>query len=274
MNNDLSSFAATPLLLVGCGKMGAALLRGWQGRGLPPNEVAVIQPSRAAAAEFADTAVVAHRGDLPPAFAPRTVVLAMRPQQLDEATPPLANLADFNLVSVLAGTSVSRLRETLPGAASVVRAMPNLAVEVLRGVTTLFADNDTAAVATENATLLFSALGDVVRLDDEEHLELATALAGSGPAYVFLLARALEDGAVELGMSREAARALSRGMIAGSGELLCRREEESAALVREVAVRGGVTDAALSSGLGEALPRDILEALRAGVRRARELRGD
>ena len=109
---------------------------------------------------------------------------------------------------------------------------------------------------------------------NEEHLELATALAGSGPAYVFLLARALEDGGVELGLSREEARALSRGMIAGSGELLRRRGEESAALVREVAVRGGVTDAALSSGLGEALPRDILEALRAGVRRARELRGD
>ncbi|MGR4001221.1 MAG: pyrroline-5-carboxylate reductase [Alphaproteobacteria bacterium] len=272
----LSSFASVPLLMVGCGKMGRALLRGWLNCGLARDAVAVIQPSRSVLEEFGDILVVSHRSELPLDFTPKVVVLATRPQQLTMVTPSLADISGYSLISILAGTSVSQLSAALPAASSVVRAMPNLAVEVFCGVTTLFAETGAAGETSSvgSVSLLFSALGEVVRLEDEEHLELATALSGSGPAYVFLLARALEDGGVELGLSREVSRLLARGMISGSGELLRHREESAAALVEEVAVRGGITDAALSSGLGTSLPKDILEALRAGLLRARALRGD
>ena len=264
------------LLLVGCGKMGGALLRGWLAEGLDGTQVAIVQPSRSVADEFSahGVTVVASAADLPKGFAPQFVVLAVRPNQLAEACAPLKEVESAQsagIISIVAGVSVARLAEFFPQASSVIRAMPNLPVEIQRGITTLFADPDTKANSKSEVESLFATLGKTLWLSKEEQILLTTALAGSGPAYVFLLVQAMAEAGQALGLSAEEAGLLARATVSGSGGLLDHRPEDAAELVAEVAVAGGVTEAALQSGLQQDLPQAMITALEAGLARAKAL---
>ena len=264
------------ILLVGCGKMGGALLRGWLAEGLDGAKVAVVQPSRSVAEEFATQGaqVVASPSDLDAGFAPDFVVLAVRPNQVAEACADLKEISSIQkakIISIVAGVAVSRLGGFFPQAGAIVRAMPNLPVEVRQGMTTLFAEPDTDSATKGEVETLFAALGKTLWLGKEEQILLTTALAGSGPAYVFLLAQALAEAGATLGLSEAEATQLARATVAGSGALLAERPQEASALVAEVAVAGGVTEAALQSGLQQELPRSLVVALKAGLARAEAL---
>ena len=264
------------LLLVGCGKMGGALLRGWLAKGLNGKQVAVLQPSRSVAGELTPqgVAVVASLAELSADFVPQFVVVAVRPNQLAEACAPLKDakaVQGAGVISIVAGVSVVRLQELFPQASAIVRAMPNLPVEVQRGMTSLFAAPDTKVEAKGEVEALFASLGKTLWLGKEEQILLTTALAGSGPAYVFLLAQAMAEAGQTLGLSATDSALLARATVSGSGLLLDKRTEDAATLVAEVAVAGGVTEAALQSGLQQDLPRGLRTALEAGLARAKAL---
>lgn len=278
---SLAAFDGLPLLLVGCGNMGGAMLDSWLRCGLPGGAVRVVQPSRRAAPRFAKAGVefVARAEDLPPDFAPRQVVLAMRPNQFVESAASLRALngaegqGQYGALSVLAGVTCDTISENLPRARSVYRAMPNVGVEVLASVSACYAPPEANAQDCGRSRVLFEALGMLVPLETEEQFGLATALAGAGPAYVFLLAHALAQAGAELGLDPATADRLAREMIAVSGRVLRAREQDTFTLVREIALEGGVTEAALASGLEAELPKLIRRALDVGQARSQALGG-
>ena len=179
-----------PLLLVGGGKMGGAMLAGWREQGLSP--VFVVDPAPAAGALAGGPVTVVPVIDaVPPEFRPSCVVLAVKPQQADAALPGVARYADGAVfLSIMAGRAVAGLRAALPGAA-VVRAMPNTPAAIRQGITVAFAGPGVQAGQRALADTLLAAVGEVAWVEDEGLIDPVTAISGGGPAYVFLLAELL-----------------------------------------------------------------------------------
>jgi pyrroline-5-carboxylate reductase len=264
------------LALVGAGKMGGAMLRGWLDGGLPAVAVAVIDP--APAPELA--ALAAARGFAlnPPAAAPpEALILAVKPQMLDAAAPALARLAgpETLVISIIAGKTIADLQARLPDARAFVRAMPNTPAAVGRGVTGAAASADVSPAQRATAQALLSAVGRFEWLPDERFIDAVTAVSGSGPAYVFALVEALAEAGAALGLAEDVAMRLARATIEGAGELLHREPEVAAARLREnVTSPGGTTAAALAvlrapDGLAALMRR----AVAAAHKRAGELAG-
>lgn len=262
------------LALVGAGKMGAALLGGWLAAGLDPRSISVYEPQPAEAV----SRLAAETGfALNPAPKPaEAVVLAIKPQMLDEAAPALAPLfaVDSLLISILAGKTVANLAARAPVGA-IVRAMPNTPAAISRGVTGVFASEQTSPAQRETAHFLLGGVGAVEWVSDEGLIDAVTAISGSGPAYVFHLVEALAEAGAALGLPAELALRLARATVEGSGELLHRQPEVSAEILRKnVTSPGGTTEAALEvlmapDGLASLLAR----ATAAAARRAGELSG-
>ncbi len=273
----LSSFTAGfPLVLVGAGKMGGALLKGWLGKGLDPAAVIVIdpQPPADSVAFLAASGIVAR--DAPPAgVTAKVVVVAVKPQIIADVVPRLRGLIDTGTVtvSIAAGTTLATLAGGL-GDAAIVRAMPNTPAAIGRGISAAVANARVDADGRSLTTALLEAVGEVVWVDDEGLMDAVTAVSGSGPAYVFLLAECLADAAVAAGLDPETAARLARATVAGAGELLHRSELTAAELRRNVTSPNGTTAAALSvlmaaDGLGPLLTK----AVEAARKRSRELSG-
>ena len=266
------------VLLVGCGKMGRALAVGWLARGLPPANLVAVEPGKdaAAAAVRSGVPVVGGAGEVDPAFAPEWVVLAIKPQVLAEAAAPFAAYAaTAHVLSIVAGKTLSSLTAALGIRARIVRAMPNTPAAVGRGMTVAFAGPGLEADARRQCTALLQAVGDVAWIDDEGHMDAATAVSGSGPAYVFLLIECLAEAGREAGLPAGLAMRLARATVIGAGELA--RDDaatDAATLRRNVTSPGGTTEAALevltgSGGLEELLMR----AVAAAAARSRALAG-
>ena len=202
-----------PLLLVGCGKMGGALLAGWIDRGLDPAAVTVIEPepaARSAAAVGAGVACLAGMDALASEYRPAVIVLAVKPQQMDAVLEACrGRLADDPVVlSIAAGRTLAYYARRL-GPAAVVRAMPNTPAAVGRGMTVLVAN---AAVSTDQARVceaLMAAVGEVAWVEDEALLDAVTAVSGGGPAYVFLLIETLARAGTEAGLPEDLAMRLA-----------------------------------------------------------------
>jgi pyrroline-5-carboxylate reductase len=263
------------LMLAGAGKMGGAMLAGWLDAGLDPGRTTIIDP--VPTREIAD--LCAGRGIAlnPPDPEPATVlVLGIKPQGLDGAAPVLDRLIgrDTLLVSILAGKTVADLRGRLPRARAVVRAMPNLPASIGRGATGAYANPEVAPGQRAAAEALLAANGTVAWLADETQIDAVTAVSGSGPAYVFLLAEALAEAGIAAGLAPDVARDLARATVVGAGALLAASPAEAAELRRNVTSPGGTTAAALDvlmrpDGLGTLMR----EAVAAARRRAGELSG-
>jgi pyrroline-5-carboxylate reductase len=213
----------------------------------------------------------------PPAPEPGAVlVLGIKPQGLETAAPGLDRLIgrDTLLVSILAGKTIADLRARLPRARAVVRAMPNLPASIGRGATGACANPEVTPAQRAAAEALFAANGTMAWLTDEAQIDAVTAVSGSGPAYVFLLAETLADAGIAAGLDPDVARSLARATVAGAGALLDADPAEAADLRRNVTSPGGTTAAALDvlmrpDGLG-ALMREAVAAAR---RRAEDLAG-
>lgn len=264
------------LVLVGAGKMGGAMLRGWLAGGLAPEGVALLDPQPAPdIVELARSRGLA----MPPprGLEPEVVVLAVKPQMLDAAAPAIAELAheDALVVSIIAGKRIADLEARAPRARAFVRAMPNTPAAIGRGVTGAAANDALTERQRDLARTLLSAVGLFDWLPDESLIDAVTALSGSGPAYVFALVEAMAAAGAALGLPADLAMRCARGTVEGAGELLAREPAIPAAQLRQnVTSPGGTTAAALSvlqapDGL-EALMR---KAIAAAHKRAGELAG-
>lgn len=260
-----------PLLLVGCGKMGGAMLAGWRERGL--SQAVVVDPFLSAAPEGAT--LVRTAAEIPAGFAPSAVVLAIKPQEAAATLPLYGRFAGSAVfVSVMAGRTVAAMRALLGEAAAVVRAMPNTPAAVRQGFTVAFPGPGVSAGQRVLADTLLGATGEIAWVEEEGLLDPVTAVSGGGPAYVFLLAELLEKAAVEQGIPAGLARRMARSTVAGSGALLAASAEDAAQLRKNVTSPKGTTERALAVLMAEAAwPEHISRAIAAATARSRELAG-
>lgn len=263
------------LLLVGCGKMGRALLDGWLADGtVAAEKVIVVEPAEVALP--ASVRRVSGASSLDRDLAPDVVVFAVKPQAMDEVVPPYAHFVrpGCAFLSIAAGRPIAYFEQRLGKAAALVRAMPNTPAAISRGITVLCANGNVAAAQRELCGALLAAVGATEWIDDERLMDAVTAVSGSGPAYVFLLTEALAEAGVAAGLPRTLAEKLARLTVAGSGELMIRSGLAPSTLRENVTSPGGTTAAALEvlnakDGLA-ALMRD---AVATATKRSRELAG-
>ena len=263
------------ILLAGAGKMGSAMLEGWLALGLAPKNIAVIepQPSREIAALSARGLRLNASRDAVGDVA--AVVVAVKPQTADEAIPVLAPFVGGAtvVVSIMAGRTLRFLARSLPGAA-IVRAMPNTPAAIGRGMTVAVPNARVSQAQRALVDALLSAVGAVEWVADEALIDAVTALSGSGPAYVFLLAEAMARAGTAAGLPAALAATLARATVAGAGELLHRSPLDAATLRQNVTSPGGRGAAALEVLMAEGgLERLMTAAIAAATKRSRELAG-
>lgn len=265
-----------PLLLVGAGKMGGALLEGLVAQGLDPRRVRVQDP--APSAEIADLlarhGIAAEPQVTALAEPPGVIIAAVKPQVMDAVFPPVAALAGPGTltVSIAAGRTLASFEAHLAPGAAVVRAMPNTPAAIGRGITVCAPNAHVTEAHRQLCEALMAAVGEVAWVEDEALMDAVTAVSGSGPAYVFLLAEALEEAAVAAGLDAALARRLARATVSGSGELLARSDLDAATLRQNVTSPGGTTAAALAVLMADGgLPGLLKEAVLVGTGRSREL---
>ena len=266
--------AIPPLLLVGAGRMGAALLAGWRELGLTAS-VAVDPAPGAAALAGADLTVVTDAHAIPVGFAPALVVFAVKPQAAAETLPHYARYSGrAGFLSIMAGRTLGGIRSLLGPDAAVIRAMPNTPAAIRQGITVACPGPAVTEAQRALAETLLGAIGEVAFVADEALLDPVTAVSGSGPAYVFLLAELLEQAAVAQGIPPDLARRLARRTVAGSGALLGASAEDAAALRVAVTSPAGTTEAALRILMAaDAWPAAMDRAIAAATARSRELAG-
>ncbi len=277
-NQKTLSKLSGSLLLVGAGKMGGAMLDGWLARGLNPKKIVVIEPQPGKAVK-----ALTRRGlKLNPKPGPNAkadaaaIVIAVKPQTAPGAVPPLGlHVGKSTLVlSIMAGRTLRFLETTLPPGTAIVRAMPNTPASIGRGITVAVANAKVSAKQRKQATGLLDAIGKVEWVGDEALIDAVTALSGSGPAYIFLLAEAMTKAGIAAGLPAELAGRLARETVAGSGELLHRSDLDAATLRQNVTSPGGTTAAALEVLMGPGGFDEMLtRAIAAATRRSRDLAG-
>jgi pyrroline-5-carboxylate reductase len=271
--SELSSFSGT-LALVGAGKMGSAMLEGWLGLGLDPASVILLEPQPSK-----DVIQLGARGlrlnpDLGAVGAVDVIIVAIKPQVAAEILPGLAPLVGPQtfIVSIMAGRTLHFLSASLPAATAIVRAMPNTPAAIGRGISVAVANAGVTPEQRDVAHRLLAAIGTVEWVEDEALLDAVTAVSGSGPAYVFLLAESLARAGVAAGLPPRLAARLARETVAGSGELLHRSAIEAAVLRENVTSPGGTTAAALGVLMAsDGLDPLMQKAVAAATRRGREL---
>jgi len=267
---DFSTIEARGLVLLGCGRMGSALLSGWITRGLSPRAVTVIEPRPS---DWLRRQGVALNGDLPEG--PAVAVLAVKPQVMGAALPALARLGGGATlaISIAAGTSIAAIEDALGPGTPVVRAMPNTPAAVGRGISALVGNAQAGTEGLEVAEGLMSAVGAVVRVQTEAQIDAVTAVSGSGPAYVFHLVEALARAGEAEGLAPDLAMRLARATVAGAGYLLDHSADSAADLRAAVTSPGGTTAAGLVHLMDETngLPPLMRRTVAAAAARARDL---
>jgi pyrroline-5-carboxylate reductase len=266
-----------PLLLAGAGNMGWALLSGWLEGGLDPARIVVQEPAPQPhirqALEAKGIALHAEVASLPEP--PAVLVVAVKPQVMDEVLPRLAPLVGPQtvVVSIAAGRRIAGLAVHLPEGSAIVRAMPNTPASVGRGVTVMVGNAHVTGPQRATCDGLLRAVGEVAWVDDEGLMDAVTAVSGSGPAYVFHLAECLAQAGAAAGLQPELAQKLARCTVAGAGELLHRSDLDAATLRQNVTSPGGTTAAALEVLMAQSggLPELMRKAVAAAARRSREL---
>ncbi len=248
---------SAPILLVGAGKMGTSLIRGWIKAGLGP--ITAVEPNPSAHLQklegpllAPDLKHVSHEGW-------RACVVALKPQVLRGEAGKLKAIASAGtlMISIAAGTGVEFLEKQWGPKARIVRAMPNTPGSIDRGITALYAAPNATPADRTLAKSLLSAIGQTVWLKQECLIDAATAVSGSGPAYVFALVDALAKAGVAAGLPEETANLLARATVTGSGALLDADPRHAGQLARDVTTPGGTTEAAFKV----LLAKDGLEAL-------------
>jgi pyrroline-5-carboxylate reductase len=267
--SSLQNISGT-IALAGAGKMGGAMLTGWLAQGLGSSRVVVIEP--APSAEIAALAAKGVRLNPKDAGPVETLVVAVKPQSFRDAglaLKPLVGSATL-VVSIMAGMTIAAIEQVCGGA--VVRAMPNTPAAIGRGITVAVAATSVSSAQRATADALLRATGSVEWVEDETLMDAVTAVSGSGPAYIFLLAEELARAGIEAGLPAELATRLARETVAGSGELLHRSDLSAATLRQNVTSPGGTTAAALHVLMGkDGLQQLMIRAVAAATARSKAL---
>lgn len=270
---------AGPLLLVGCGKMGGAMLAGWCGEGGPSRDIYVVEPAGAAASAIAARGAtpVADAGALPPGFSPEVVVLAVKPQVMADVLPAYRPLVAPGTVflSIAAGTTLAFFARVLGDDAAVVRAMPNTPAAIGRGMTAAVANRHVSDAQRDACRTLLEAVGRFAWVEEEGQLDAVTGVSGSGPAYVFHMIECLAEAGVAAGLPRALAEQLARETVTGAGALAAASEESPATLRENVTSPNGTTFAGLQVLMapGDGLAPLMRRTVAAATARSRELAG-
>lgn len=265
----MEEIAAKGMILLGCGKMGSAMLAGWLDGGLPPTSVWVIDP---APSDWVRETGVHVNAELPPA--PAVLMLAVKPQMMGDALPSVTALDPGLILSVAAGTSIATFEQTF-GPRPIVRAMPNTPAAVGKGITAIVGNRAATADHLDTAETLLSAVGQVVRLDSEAQIDAVTGVSGSGPAYVFHLIECLAAAGEAEGLPAEMAMQLAKATVAGAGALAETANESPAQLRKNVTSPNGTTQAGLEVLIADTgLPPLIRATVGAAVARSKELAND
>ena len=266
----------SPLVLVGAGKMGAALLKGWLDGGLDRKAVVVVDPAPPAdSAAFLAAAGIRETPLPPEGIKAKVIVVAVKPQIIGTILPRLRGLVGRSTVtlSIAAGTTLANLAAGI-GDGAIVRSIPNTPAQVGRGITAAIANDRVAKAGRALVTSLLEAVGEVVWVTDEDLINAVTAVSGSGPAYVFLLAECLAEAAVAAGLDADSAAKLARATITGAGELLYRSDLPAEQLRKNVTSPKGTTEAALKVLMAKnGLAPLMKKAIAAAKKRSRELSG-
>ncbi|KAA1182732.1 pyrroline-5-carboxylate reductase [Rhizobium tropici] len=272
-----SAFVSSgPIMLIGAGNMGGALLTGWLKNGVPGSSVIIVDPNPAEAMRkmIAD-AGASHVTEAPAGVTAGVLFIAVKPQLMDAVLPPLKSLVGEGtvVVSIAAGKTLSSLQQHL-GAAAMVRAMPNTPAMVGRGVTGAFANAEVSDHQRQLVHNLLKVSGPVEWVPDEADIDSVTAVSGSGPAYVFYLVECMAEAGRKLGLQADLAMRLARETVAGAGELLHQSPDDASRLRQNVTSPGGTTAAALSVLMAEDGMQPLFDAaLEAARKRAQELAG-
>ncbi len=268
---------ARPVLLLGAGRMGTAMLGGWLKAGLKGADILVLDPAPGEeAAQLIAQAGIALNPPAQELARAAILVAAVKPQVMDEALAPLAPLfsaAPPLVLSIAAGRTIASFKALFGEKAPVIRAMPNTPAAIGAGITAFAASAEVSARQRATARALLAALGEVVEVDDESLIDAVTALSGSGPAYVFLLAECMAAAGEELGLPPALARKLAQDTVSGAGALLKHAREDAPALRRAVTSPGGTTAAALDILMrdDDGLCRLMQRAMKAAAERSRQL---
>ena len=267
---DMQHVASKGLVLLGCGKMGSAMLEGWLNDGLPATSVYVLDPYPS---DWLKGTGVHINTDLP--ADPAIVLVAVKPQMMGEALPTLAAMGNGEtvFVSVAAGTPIAQFEAVLGGQTPIVRAMPNTPAAIGRGITAIIGNTHVSAAALDLAEALLQAVGQVVRLETEDQIDAVTGVSGSGPAYVFHLIETLAKAGEAQGLSPELSMQLAKATVGGAGALAEAAAEDPAQLRVNVTSPNGTTQAALEVLMDDqsGFPTLLNKAVDAAVKRSKEL---
>jgi pyrroline-5-carboxylate reductase len=269
--------ATFSICLVGAGNMGGAMLAGWLDDGIPASSITVLDPSPPEAmVELMTEAGVNHETVVPGDCSADVVVIAVKPQLMTVVLPGLASIAKRHTVyvSIAAGTGIDTLARHL-GDVPIIRAMPNTPAQVRRGITVCVGNNRVKDRHRTRVSELMSSIGAVEWVDDEDLIDAVTAVSGSGPAYVFLLAEALGEAGAKAGLPADLAARLARATVSGAGELMRQSLLEPDQLRKNVTSPGGTTAAALGVLMASNGMYSLLDAaVGAAANRSRALKRD
>lgn len=278
MSESVLKSLSGPVVLLGCGKMGSAMLAGWHRLGLPPEKSVVLDPHLPAeSASGLAARGVAVNPSLVAIDSPSVLLLAVKPQVAPEALPVVAPLVKPQtlVVSVMAGRTLGFMSNVFGAEAALVRSIPNTPAAIGRGVSVAVAAPTVSQAQRDLTAALLGAIGIVEWVDDEALMDAATAVSGSGPAYAFLLAEVMAQAGAAAGLPPELAARIARATVAGAGALMDESDLPAATLRQNVTSPGGTTAAALNVLMHEerGLPLLMEEAVAAATRRGKELAG-
>jgi pyrroline-5-carboxylate reductase len=266
---DMKTVADRGLVLLGCGKMGSAMLAGWLAQRLPASSVWVRDPFPS---DWLQAQGVHINTDLP--ATPAIVLVAVKPQMMAEALPILAPMGggETLFVTVAAGTPISFYEKVLGDQTPVIRAMPNTPAAIGRGITAMIGNAHADDAQMDLADVLLGAIGQTVRLQSEAQIDAVTGVSGSGPAYVFHLIETLAAGGVAQGLPEDLAMQLAKATVAGAGALAEAAEETPSELRVNVTSPNGTTQAALEVLMdkGSGFPPLLARAVKAATDRSKE----
>ena len=267
---SLQAIAERGLVLLGCGKMGSALLAGWLENGVPPASVWALEPMPS---DWLKGTGIALNSPLP--ANPAVVLVAVKPQMMGDALPVLTALGNGEtlFISVAAGTPISAFETALGDKTPVIRAMPNTPAAIGQGITALIGNVHASAEQMSLAEALLSAVGQTVVLEVEAQMDAVTGVSGSGPAYVFHLIETLAAAGVAEGLPSDLAMKLAKATVAGAGALAAPDDADPTQLRVNVTSPNGTTQAALEVLMNESggFPSLLARAVEAATRRSEEL---
>lgn len=260
-----------PIILLGCGKMGTAMLRGWLSRGLNPDSIHIIDPFldpiEDSFEKFDKKNLHVSTKSLPKKISPAFLIVAVKPQMMDEALKPFTelNLSNSVILSIAAGKTINYFEDIFGKEKSIIRAMPNTPASISKGITVCCSNPNATKEQKTLCTILLEAIGLVEWVDSETLIDAVTALSGSGPAYIFHMTEAMEAAGEAIGLPKELSQKLARQTVIGAGALLEKSKQTPTKLREEVTSPNGTTAAALdvlmsNQGLATLMRRAMQEA--------------